>query len=152
MYPLIFDFWLDKLWGLVTVYVASEGADDLQFAFHASLPHAKFSIGVEVYYIVTDLAVHAPCVRETKCSTTHWFRNQWWRQPHTPFLWNSMHDFLARERDSGRITKVWNKLQSKDMAQWIASCSVISQTISSCRLAAHQFHSWVGSSEASSSV
>ena len=32
------------------------------------------SIGVEVYYIVRDLAVHAPCFRETKCCATHWRR------------------------------------------------------------------------------
>ena len=70
----------------MTVNVVSEGAVDLQFTFHIRSHMQNNSIGVEVYYIVRDLAVHAPCVRETKCGTTHWFRNQWWRQPHTPLF------------------------------------------------------------------
>ena len=125
----------------MTVNVGSEGADDLQFPFLNSLPHAKFSIGVEEYYIVRDLAVHAPCVRETKCSTTHWFKNQWWRQPHTPFF------VKQHARFSSKGARLWphhqgvKQITIKRYGSVNASCSVISQTISTCRLAAHQFHS-----------
>ena len=56
----------------MTVNVVSEGAVDLQFTFHIRSHMQNKSIGVEVYYIVRDLAVHAPCFRETKCCATHW--------------------------------------------------------------------------------
>ena len=58
----------------MTFNVVSEGAIDLQFTFHVRSLMPNLALEFEVYYIVRDLAVHAPSFRETKYCATHWRR------------------------------------------------------------------------------